>query len=347
MKIFATQVCAALAACALALPAVAQSCLGDIAVDNRIDGGDLGVMLANWGPVTSTALSRACDLDGNAIVNGADLGLLLSNWGACPPQAPAWATLVESYPDPSIVTDPALRAAIIATGLAWRVRDTGTQMEMLLIPPGAFQMGCGIAPDAGACQADELPVHQVTLTNAFYLGRFEVTQSQWVAKMSSNPSYFQGQPNSANRPVEQVAWNRIQDYLNATSMRLATEAEWEFACRAGTSTPFYNGSTDPATVVDIAWFNLNSGMETHTVGLKAANNLGLYDMLGNVGEWVRDYFSPYSADAQVNPLRESGSYVVMRGGSWGQYAARSSERSYDSPNIVYQGDGGFRVARDP
>jgi hypothetical protein len=145
---------------------------------------------------------------------------------------PAWATLVEAQPDPAVVTDPALRAAIEATGLAWRVRDTATQMEMMLIPPGTFQMGCIMGSNAYGCYSWEQPVHAVTLTNAFYMGRYEVTQSQWVARMGSNPSYFQGSSDSASRPVEQVSWNTIQGYLTATGMRLPTEAEWEYACRA-------------------------------------------------------------------------------------------------------------------
>jgi len=343
---------AALAAVALAaaLPgrlAAAQGCQGDIVPNGVVNGADLGAMLSYWGPRTSDPFSIASDIDANGVVNGADLGLLLANWGNCPPRPPAWAVLADAYPDPAIVTDSSLRAAMVATGLAWRIRDTATQIEMVLIPPGTFQMGCVVPPNSEPCQADEFPVHEVTLTSAFYLSRYEVTQAQWVARMGSNPSYFRGSPDSSSRPVEQVSWNAIQPFLAATSMRLPTEAEWEYACRAGTQSPLHNGSSDTGTLGDIAWFNLNSGMETHPVGLKAANGFGLHDMLVNVGEWVRDHFAPYPAAPQVDPVQLSGSYIVMRGGGWGQLRVRSSHRSYDAPNVIYFGEGGFRVARNP
>jgi formylglycine-generating enzyme required for sulfatase activity len=262
---------------------------------------------------------------------------------------PSWATLVEAQPDPAVVTDPALRAAIAATGLAWRVRDTGTQMEMMLIPPGTFQMGCIMGSNQYGCSFDEQPVHQVTLTNAFYLGRYEVTQAQWVAKMGSNPSFFRGQSDSASRPVEQVTWTTIQNYLGATGMRLPTEAEWEFACRAGTQTPFYNGSTDDSTVGALAWYSSNSGNQTHAVGGKAANGLGLNDMLGNVWEWVNDWYGVYTADAQTNPTGPvNTSTRVRRGGSLynGADFVRSSSRWYGLPGGS-ENNVGFRVARTP
>ena len=431
MKIFATQVCAALAAFILTLPAVAQSCLGDIAIDNRIDGGDLGVMLANWGPVTSTALSRACDLDGNAIVNGADLGILLNSWGGCPAvitaivpnmgaqaggtaviiagnflgdtssvkfggvaattfvvvsesqisavtppgspgsvdveickshgkstvrngfsyvdiSVPAWATLVESLPDPSVVTDPSLRAAIAATGLAWRVRDRASQIEMLLVPPGIFQMGCTAAPYPGTCLSAELPLHQVTLTNPFYLGKFEVTQAQWTATVGQNTSHFRDYPDSADRPVERVGWSPIQSFLGSTGLRLPTEAEWEFACRAGTQGPLYNNSMDDRSLAALAWYASNSLDRTHPVGQKAPNPLGFYDMLGNVWEIVDDWFDSYPSTNQTNPTGPvSGDYHVGRGGSWetASYNIRSSFRFGTSESLDMRQ--GFRVARNP
>ena len=328
---------------------MAQSCLGEISIDNRIDGGDLGVMLANWGQVTSTALSRACDLDGNEIVNGADLGILLSDWGICPgPAVPAWATLIEAQPDPAVVTNSGLRAAIVATGMAWRVRDTGTGIEMLLVPPGTFQMGCseGSQQHPG-CRQSEIPVHSVALTNAYYLGRYEVTQAQWLATMPANPSNFQSYSDSPNRPVEQITWEPLQTYLLATSMRLPSEAEWEYACRAGTTSPFYNGSSDENTVNFLAWCCGGIGSQTHVVGGKLPNAFGFYDMLGNVWELVNDWYGAYSADAQTNPLGPTagaGQPHVMRGGDVFQPAGnlRSSYR-----DAVSYGNCGFRVARSP
>jgi formylglycine-generating enzyme required for sulfatase activity len=226
-------------------------------------------------------------------------------------------------------------------------------MEMMLIPPGTFQMGCIMGSNQYGCYGEEQPVHQVSLTNAFYIGRYEVTQSQWLAKMGSNPSYFQGQSDSASRPVEQVSWTTIQGYLSATGLRLPTEAEWEYACRAGTQTPFYNGSRDDSTVGALAWYGSccggNSGNQTHAVGGKAANGFGLNDMLGNVWEWVNDWYGAYPSSAQTNPTGPVSSTArVVRGGSWDYVPVfvRSSNRDDDTPGYS-SNDIGFRVARNP
>ena len=262
---------------------------------------------------------------------------------------PAWATVLEPLPDPSIVTDAGLRAAILATGLPWRVLDAGTGVEMLLVPAGTFDMGCS-ASTSWACFDDEGPVHQVTLTSAFYLGRYEVTQAQWTAEVGSNPSHFQGLADSAERPVESVSWNTVQEFLATSGARLPSEAEWEYACRAGTDTAFSNGSDDDSTVGEIAWFNDNSGSGTQPVGGKDGNPLGLHDMHGNVWEWVHDWSGPYDAGPQTDPAGPaSGEARVFRGGSWyggGPWIVRSSQRWGGAPQ-----DGlwnvGFRVARDP
>jgi formylglycine-generating enzyme required for sulfatase activity len=327
----------------------AQGCTGDLNGDRTVDGADLGILLGNWGGPGNG------DFNGNGTVDGGDLGVMLGAWGACPVTVPAWATLVEAQPDPAVVTDPALRAAITATGLAWRVRDTGTQMEMMLIPPGSFQMGCIMESNQSSCVLSEYPAHPVTLTQAFYLGRYEVTQGQWVAKMGSNPSYFHGQSDSESRPVEQVSWNTIQSYLSATGMRLPSSAEWEYADRAGTTTAFPsmpgypNGTNDERQVGTIAWYDVNSGSRTHAVGGKAANALGLYDMAGNVHEWVNDWYVGYSSGAQTDPLGpESGTHRVIRGGSWGASAGwlRSSYFFGGTPGISFNSVG-FRVAKTP
>ena len=331
---------------------MAQSCLGDLNADRTVTGGDLGILLGQWGQAGSG------DLNGDGIVGGADLGLLLGVWGVCPVTVPSWATLVEAQPNPTVVTDVTLRAAIAASGLAWRVRDTATQMEMLLVPQGTFTMGC-TASNQWGCWTSEYPTHPVTLTQAFYMGRYEVTQGQWVAKMGSNPSHFQGSsyPNAANRPVERVNWNTIQAYLSATGMRLPSEAEWEYACRAGTATAFHsmqwypNGINDDAAVGNIAWYTGNSPNQTLNVGGKAANALGLHDMSGNVWEWVNDWFGStyYSVSPSTNPLGPaSGTDRVVRGGSWYDSTAvmRSSYRGYVTPSLTNYGYG-FRVARNP
>jgi len=337
-----------------AIPSLASCCIGDIVADRRIDGADLGTLLAYWGPRTSAAFSIASDLDGSGQVDGADLGMLLVNWGACPSSnVPAWATVLETQPDPAVVTDPTLRAAIIATGLPWRVRDTGTGIEMLLVPPGTFQMGCSAASTLDGCPSLELPVHTVTITGAYYLGRHEVTQSQWQAQSGSNPSTFQGYSDSQSRPVESVSWNAVQALLVARGMRLPTEAEWEYACRAGTTTAFYNGSNEDASATNIAWCTVNSANQTRAVGSKQANQLGLHDMAGNVWEWTADWWdgamTPYTASPQTNPSGEpTGSHRAVRGGGWNDTTRylRSSARGNSAPNSA-SSQVGFRAARNP
>jgi len=335
---------------------VAAQCPGDMNGDAAVDGADLGALLTNWGGVEGQA-----DINGDGVVDGADLGILLTSWGSCI-IVPSWATLIEAQPDPAVVWDTDLRAAISATGFAWRVKDTATQMEMLLIPPGSFQMGCS-ASNQSPCLNSESPVHTVTLTNAFYLGRYEVTQAQWQARMGSNPSYFQSASAQVpaaqvpNRPVEQVSWNMIAGaggFMAQTGMRLPTEAEWEYAYRAGTTTAFHgftgypNGTNDDSLVGNIAWNGLD---QTRPRGGKAGNGFGLHDMSGNVWEWVNDWYSNSyyaSSPTQNPPGPASGTSRVVRGGSWAYSAnvLRGSLRSGNSPDgSVYIV--GFRAAKSP
>jgi formylglycine-generating enzyme required for sulfatase activity len=190
------------------------------------------------------------------------------------------------------------------------------------------------------------------------MGRYEVTQAQWTAKMGSNPSFFQGAsyPDAASRPVEQVTLNSIQGFNTATGLRLPTEAEWEYAYRAGTTTAFHsyaaqpNGFNDDILLGNIAWFNGNSGGQTHAVGGKLANGLGLHDMSGNVQEWCYDLLGLYSSANVTNPIGPaSGLQRVLRSGSWVSDSdyCRGSRRSSYSP---YQGSYyyfGFRAVRAP
>jgi formylglycine-generating enzyme required for sulfatase activity len=341
-------------------PDACEFARGDFGLDGEVGAKDLAFLLSVWG-----SSDPLFDLNGDGQVDGGDLAILLSNWGAtglgnCP--SLAWGTVLEVFADPAVVTNAAYRAAIFATGLPWRIRDNASQIEMLLVPPGTFNMGCSVSIQNG-CGSDENPVHAVTLTNAFYLGRYEVTQAQWTAVMGSNPSSFVNASAEVPagqiplRPVERVSWNMIQGFNTATGLRLPTEAEWEYAYRAGTTTAFHsfsgypNGTNDDTLLGNIAWFNSNSGSQTRPVGGKQANGLGLHDMSGNVWEWVNDWWSStyYQSSPSTNPPGpSSGQYRVLRGGSWYVYSVycRSSDRVGYTPGVV-TGSHGFRAARTP
>lgn len=266
-----------------------------------------------------------------------------------------WGTVIEQLPDPTVVTDTALRNAIVATGMPWRVRDNATGIEMLLVPAGTFGMGAGA--DVADPHWQELPQHQVTLTRAYYISRTEVTQAQWVARMGSNPAYFQP-PNipssNLSLPIESVSRDSVHQFLVGTGLRLPTEAEWEFAYRGGTTTafhgaaPFPNGFADEALAPQIAWIGVNSAGRTHPVGEKLANGLGLHDMGGNVWEFCEDLFDGYSAKPQTDPTGPEQGGPVVRGGAHHDEAlrARASMRGPVYSWEVYA-HVGFRVARNP
>ena len=299
--------------------------------------------------VSTYAVQGQCpaDLNGDGQINQADVAQLLVSSGSVPfPPVPAWATLLEVTPDPTVVTDANLRAAIVASGFAWRVRDNAANIEMLLVPAGTFMMGC--SPGDAECLGDESPTHQVTLTQAFYMGKTEVTQAQWLAVMGSNPSYFSsayGYPGSFDRPVEYISWDEIQGFNSATGLRLPTEAEWEYACRATTTTTRYG------VLNDIAWHPQNwTDYSTQPVATKLPNAFGLYDTIGNVHEWCQDWYSStyYSSSPLTNPTGPTtGSSRLWRGGSFDYYTflCRASQRLNAAPSAVYR-QAGFRVVRD-
>jgi len=333
---------------------VLADCPGDVNGDNAVSGTDLSVVLSAWGSDGQGQFDA--DLNNDGTVNGNDLTLVLGSWGTCI-TVPEWGTLIEAAPDPSVIYDPAIRQAIVESGFAWRVRDNATQMEMLLVPGGSFMMGC---PTASGCYADEYPLHSVTISSSFYMGRFEVTQAQWIAQMNYNPSYFQAPqfPGSMDRPVDWVSWNNIQGFMNATGMMLPTEAQWEYAARAGTTTTYHGtaaqpeGSDDPAILPSIAWYNTVPGdafYGTQVGGGKLANGFGLHDMTGNVWEWVRDRYAAdyYSYSPVIDPAGPStGGYRPIRGGGCGYDAdsCRISARG-EGPTSFAHGMIGFRAIR--
>ncbi len=230
----------------------------------------------------------------------------------------------------------------------------GVTMELLLIPPGEFQMG---SPDSESQrEADEGPQHRVRITKPFYIAQCEVTQAQWQAVMGSNPSRFKG---DGNLPVETVSWDDCQEFRRKLSqhvgreVRLPTEAEWEYACRAGTTTPFHFGDTISTDQANYAGnYVYGTGREgqyrekTVPVGSFPANAWGLHDMHGNVWEWCQDRYGEYPSGAQVDPAGPaSGGHRVFRGGSWNNLLrnCRSAIRYSFTPDHRYDRVG-FRVA---
>jgi hypothetical protein len=219
----------------------------------------------------------------------------------------------------------------------------GVSFEMVFVPGGTFLMG---STDG---ENDEKPVHRVTLSD-FYIGGIEVTQAQWEAVMGSNPSYFKGD----DLPVEQVSWEDCQEFIGklnkmtGKTYRLPTEAEWEYAARGGTQSKgyIYSGSSD---IVEVAEYEGDNNKKTKSVGGRKANELGIYDMSGNVWEWCSDLYGSYSSREQTNPKGvSSGSDRVLRGGSWYdgakgcQVSFRFRRSSVSRNNIL-----GFRLVLAP
>lgn len=233
-------------------------------------------------------------------------------------------------------------SALASDALQGSFRDCADCPEMLAIPPGSFEMGSNNG------STDEKPVHRVNISRAFALGKTEVTQAQWRTIMGNNPSNFKNC--SDNCPVERVSWDDAQIFiqkLNAKTgkqYRLPSEAEWEYACRAGGKNE-YCGSNDLASV---AWHKDNSGGQTHTVAGKQANAFGLFDMSGNVYEWVEDSYQ----DSYAGAPNDGGAWLgdgakrVLRGGSWSviPQPARAAYRFRNEPD--FRGiTVGFRLAR--
>ena len=222
----------------------------------------------------------------------------------------------------------------------------GVSFKMIAVQGGIFTMGATSEQGSEEPFYDEIPAHQVILSN-YMIGETEVTQELWQAVMGSNPSYFQGKQN----PVEQVSWDLCQEFvkklnqMTGMQFRLPTEAEWEYAARGGNKSRGYryagNNNLD-----EVAWHDKNSGRRTHPIKQKQANELGLYDMSGNVMEWCQDWYGNYSSSAQTNPKGPaSGSRRVYRGGGWCLNAGRCrvSFRYGNTPTLRLNSLG-FRLA---
>lgn len=221
-------------------------------------------------------------------------------------------------------------------------------MKMAYVEGGTFTMGA-TQEQSGNASNDELPTHSVQL-DSYYMSVTEITQAQWQAVMGTNPSYFKG----GNRPVENVTWHDAQAFcrelsnITGKTYLLPTEAQWEYAARGGKMSRQnkYSGSY---AVDAVAWYDDNSGGTTHDVGTKRPNELGIYDMSGNVWEWCSDWYGSYSSTAQINPTGpSSGSTRVLRGGGWTLDAGycRVANRDYGSPSSRNRING-FRVVLIP
>ena len=235
-----------------------------------------------------------------------------------------WDSLAASEPGPDESTP--------APSSSQKTYTNSIGMDFVLIPAGSFDMESPSGEDGRA--SDESPVHKVKIPDSFYMGKYEVTQKQWREVMGDNPSYFKGD----DLPVEKVSWNDAQDFIKKLNQkegeneyRLPSEAEWEYAARAGTTTQYSFGD-DVSKLNEYAWYRDNSGSKTHPVGQKKPNFWGLYDMHGNVWEWVQDKrHGDYDGAPTDGSAWESGrsSYRVFRGGSWSSttHDCRSASRS--------------------
>ena len=218
------------------------------------------------------------------------------------------------------------------------------------IPAGTFWMG---SPEDETGRHEDESLHQVRLTKGFYMQITPVTQGQWEAVMGDNPSHFKEAGPDA--PVEQVSWEDAQKFIEMLNftvdsyhLRLPTEAEWEYACRAGTQTEYHFGD-DPAELKENDWYEENSGGKTHPVCQLKPNPWGLYDMHGNVAEWCQDWFGDYPNRPMTDPTGpEPGAFRVLRGGAWSDDArlCRAADRSGDTPVSRNRGLG-FRLLAEP
>ena len=226
------------------------------------------------------------------------------------------------------------------------VKKTSQALDyaMVHVKGGCFEMG----DTFGDGLSDELPVHTVCVKD-FSIGKYEVTQRQWRAVMKSNPSYFS--KCGGDCPVEEVSWDDVQEFIlklnkkTGRKYRLPTEAEWEYAARSGGKLEKWSGTSDEQKLGEYAWYDDNSGNSTHPVGRKKPNGLGIYDMSGNVWEWVQDVYKHYAdAPDSKHSRRHNGS--VTRGGGWKGKSKdlRASNRFYVQPAHRYSNQG-FRLAR--
>ncbi|MBQ3348855.1 MAG: SUMF1/EgtB/PvdO family nonheme iron enzyme [Thermoguttaceae bacterium] len=257
---------------------------------------------------------------------------------SCTPPTPP-APVVEQRPAPAPVQTSSFDTPGAKAGERRIVTVNGVEFAFRWCPPGTFMMG---SPESEEGHWNREKQHEVTLTKGFWMMETEVTQKQWKAIMGNNPSYFEGD----DLPVECVSWNDCQEFCKKCAqlglpVQLPTEAQWEYACRAGT-TGAYAGNLD-----EMAWYDSNSGSKTHPVGTKKPNAWGLYDMQGNVCEWCQDWYGDYPSGSVTDPAGpSSGSLRVVRGGDLGDGArdCRSADLGLCDPGARLH-ELGFRAVR--
>ena len=305
--------------------AAASTAVGDVNNDGYVTMDDLAAVINYLVTNDATGINLTnADTNQSGTVNMDDLTTMINYMVTS-----AWP-----WDDPGTIT----------------ITVNGVSFNMVAVQGGTFLMGGAIVL-GDESQDNELPAHQVTLSS-YSIGKTEVTQELWIAVMGSNPSWF---TSYLNRPVEMVSWDDCQEFITRLNQmtgmhfRLPTEAEWEFAARGGTKSKYYRfaGSN---TVDDVAWYNENayyvgsSSLDygTHSVATKAPNELGLYDMSGNVEEWLSDYNGPYTEEAQVNPQGpETGTTRIARGGcyshNWWDLRVFQRHASNPSDKLTFYG----------
>ncbi|MFC1650750.1 SUMF1/EgtB/PvdO family nonheme iron enzyme [Candidatus Latescibacterota bacterium] len=310
----------------------------------------MGVNQSGWGTTTPAIGSHTYDenTDVNITATPAE-GYQFVNWTGSVANTSSSSTTITTNSGLTVIAN-------------FEEIPQSTEITLVSIPAGTFQMG----DIQGGGDSDELPIHSVTLSS-FEMGTYEVTQWQYESLMGSNPSTFKGD----DYPIETISWLDAVKFCNEYSIltglepcydettwecdfskngyRLPTEAEWEYACRAGTDT-YYSFGNDTSNIYEYAWFLGNSNNSSHPVAQKMPNPWGLYDMHGNVFEFCNDWYSSnyYHNSPSVNPIGpESGDYIVIRGGDWSNYAndTRSAHKSMNQRYYVHAGLVGFRLVR--